>query len=555
MKKLLTASLPALALLALGGCAASRSVATTEDDGVYYSRQDRTTAVARAPQPAASQGRPAPAADDAGQEANPDYQASSGGRQPASNAPEYYDDNYNRSYDNASRFRRPYQGPTVGLAYYAPPVVFAPVYNGFAYGSGFDNFGYSPFGGPFYDPFFGPVAFAGSFYQPYGFYDPFFYGFGPRFINIGFGRPWGGFGHGRGFFGGAYAYDPFLFGGYYCGNSFGRGYQGYSHGLANNDYYGGNYGGNRPIVRANGSGSDSPVLVGRRGGRGGDVLAGRGSDAAGNQPAPPSGGRRNMDGVAPAPGAPASGIVDPSAPATAADLPVGAGNSGRRRMDDGRASAPNRPTPIAANQDPSPTAGTRLNDEAGTRGAADPTGRSAAPAAGAEPGRPARSRWRNLDESGAGATTTGDAPAAERGYEQPAERPTRRGRFAEMAPDNGQAQPGYGRRRAEQQPAAQPEPQPEQPRRTYERQERQERQEQPQRTYERQERQERQEQPQRSYEQPQRQEQPQRSYEQPQREERSASPSPSYSSPASSGSNGGGDGGGGDGGGRRGGRW
>ena len=47
MKNLLPASLPALALLALGGCATSGALtSTTENDGVYYSSSDHTTAAA-----------------------------------------------------------------------------------------------------------------------------------------------------------------------------------------------------------------------------------------------------------------------------------------------------------------------------------------------------------------------------------------------------------------------------------------------------------------------------------------------------------------------------
>ena len=577
MKKLLTASLPALALFALGGCAASHSVATTEDDGVYYSRQDRTTAVARAiqPQSAAPQGQSAPAgADD--EAANPDYQASAGTRRPAANAPEYYDDNYNTESgysSNRSRFRRPYAGPTVGLAYYAPPVIFAPIYNDFAFGNGFNSWGYSPFGGAFYDPFFSPYAFGRGFYNPYAFYSPFGYGFGGPFVSFhfGFGQPWGG-GFGQGF--GGWGHDPFFNNGFYGGGGFqGRGYRCFNRNIGNGGYYGGN----QPVVYANGNGgnggsSNPPVLVGRRGSRGGDVLADR-SPATGSNVPPAAGnsGRRHMDG-----GAPISGIAAPAAPAPAANAP-GAGNSGRRRMDGGPVSAPaapNRPTPIAANPD---QPGTRVSEEAGSRDTNEQPGRYAAPAgAPAEPGRASRGRWRNLDEGGAG-TAAGNIPAPARGYEQPTqpdtqpdaqpqptERPVRRGRFAENAPDNAQNDNGYGGRRAEQpvvQPERQPE-QPEQPERTYERPQRT--QEQPQRSYEAPQRTEEQpqrsyEQPQRSYEQPQRtQEQPQRSYEQPQRAERSErsySPAPSYSSPASSGGSGGSGGGGGGGGGQRGGRW
>ena len=49
MKNLLTACLPALALLALGGCAGTSALTSSEDDGVYYSSKDRTTAVVQLP--------------------------------------------------------------------------------------------------------------------------------------------------------------------------------------------------------------------------------------------------------------------------------------------------------------------------------------------------------------------------------------------------------------------------------------------------------------------------------------------------------------------------
>ena len=41
----LTAFLPALALFALGGCAGTSALTSSEDDGVYYSSKDHTTAI------------------------------------------------------------------------------------------------------------------------------------------------------------------------------------------------------------------------------------------------------------------------------------------------------------------------------------------------------------------------------------------------------------------------------------------------------------------------------------------------------------------------------
>nr|GFC75354.1 hypothetical protein [Tanacetum cinerariifolium] len=43
MKTLFNSALPALALLALGGCATTGAVSSTETDDVYYSSKDRTT--------------------------------------------------------------------------------------------------------------------------------------------------------------------------------------------------------------------------------------------------------------------------------------------------------------------------------------------------------------------------------------------------------------------------------------------------------------------------------------------------------------------------------
>ncbi|WP_375416360.1 hypothetical protein [uncultured Hymenobacter sp.] len=499
MKKLLTASLPALALLALGGCSATRSVATTEDDGVYYSSKDRTTAVVR-PAPAAS-AETAPAAseiDNDGEAANPDYQAADTRRQ-ARNAPEYYDDGYSSSsYDNDSRFRRPYAGPTVGLGYYSPPVVFAPAVVSYGFPA------YGGYGGAFYDPYYS--SFASPFYSPYAFYDPFLspygYGYGASFvsINIGFGRPWGGYGYGRPYYGGygAYAYDPYYGGGY------GRGY--------GNDGYGAYYGGSRQVIRPNGSSyanTSNPVLVGPRRGRGGDVLAGRGNAVAapGSTPAPTA-GRGRRGGIVASPDAPLGGLTAPAAPASSA---VGDASYGRRRVSsDG--TAPNRPTAITDRDQPAVT-GRRSEDAAARLSRTEAT--LSTPPAEANVESRSRRRLRGVSE---GSTTTGNE--AGRVYErsQPADvqpmeqRPARRTRIYESAPDNRQGQTT----RTYERPAEQP-----QPRRTYERPA---------------------EQPQRTYERPAQQE---RTYERPSQ--------PSYSAPSSSGGNSGG--GGGNSGGRRGGRF
>ena len=429
---------------------------------------------------------------------NPDYQTTDTRRQ-ASNAPEYYDDSYSSSsYDDDSRFRRPYAGPTVGLAYYSPPVVFAPAVVSYGFPA------YGGYGGAFYDPYYS--SFASPFYSPYAFYDPFFspfgYGYGGALVNInlGFGRPWGGYGYGYGRpYYGAYAYDPY-YGGY------GRGY--------GNGGYNAYYGGSRQVIRPNGSSyanANNPVLVGPRRGRGGDVLAGRGNAVAapGNTPAPTA-GRGRRGGVAASPDAPLGGLTAPGAPASSA---VGEASYGRRRVSSD-ATAPNRPTAITDRDQPTAT-GRRSEDAADRLGRAEAT--APTPATESNVNGRSRRRWRDVNEGG---TTTGTVPGSEAGrvYERPQpadvqpveQRPARRARIFESAPDIGQGEAT----RTYERPAQQS-----QPRRTYERPA---------------------EQPQRTYERPAQQE---RTYERPSQ--------PSYSSPSPS--SGGGNSGGG--GGRRGGRF
>ncbi|MBF9239024.1 hypothetical protein I2I05_16600 [Hymenobacter sp. BT683] len=222
MKNLLTAILPALALLALGGCASTSGLATSEDDGVYYSSQDRTTAVVRQAQPSATS---APArTEEATEEAtNPDYNgntASSSTRQ-NSGSDEYYDNTY--TYMQGL----PNYGP--GVSYYTP---YSPYTNlNYAGAWGIGACGFSPYG--ICDPFYS------SFYSP-------FYGYGSGLsISFGFGRPWGygGYGYGRPFGRGYGAgfYDPYFYGGPMYGGYYGRGGGYYGGG-----YYGSNFGyGNR----------------------------------------------------------------------------------------------------------------------------------------------------------------------------------------------------------------------------------------------------------------------------------------------------------------------
>lgn len=240
MKNLLTATMPALALLALGGCATSGALTTsTETDGVYYSSSDHTTAAAR-PAPVAygygSQGTiPARALDDTTpvnrdttDDANPDYQGGTSQNGYATGS-DYYSNSYNSglSYYNPSGFNQPYTGPGVSTYNYAPAYGASPSYYGspMGYSSAF-GYGYSPFGygvSPFmsygYSPFgYGSPYGGGGFYDP--FYSPFGYGYGSG-LSIGFGFGYGGFGGFGSPYG--YGYSPFGYGSPY-GYGYGRGY-------------------------------------------------------------------------------------------------------------------------------------------------------------------------------------------------------------------------------------------------------------------------------------------------------------------------------------------
>lgn len=278
MKNLLTATLPALALLALGGCATSGALtSTTESDGVYYSSQDKTTATSKLNsvytnrgynQSVANSANPdgfaynratdatgtdaAPATTD---DANPDYVAGAG------TATEGYDtstlgassDYYANSLAaNGSGFGVPYTGPGMSSYNYSSAVSnYSPFY-GSPYGAGL---GYGAFGGYGY-PY-------GGLYSPYaysGFYDPFYSpGYSPFYSPFGYGSGLSlAFGFGYGGFGG--------FGYPYRGYGYGRGFYG-------NDYYGGGFY-NRPAIYTNRTNAPTPgaVLVGGRPSRGGAVL-------------------------------------------------------------------------------------------------------------------------------------------------------------------------------------------------------------------------------------------------------------------------------------------
>ncbi|OWP64645.1 hypothetical protein CDA63_02485 [Hymenobacter amundsenii] len=218
MKKHLPAFLPALALLTLGGCATTSNLATTENDGMYYSALDRVTAPAVAPMADMPSANP-------GDIANPDYNGSGTATRGGA---EYYDDDYYYA-SRLRRFNTPYRGSSLG--YY--------------------DFAYT-------DPFFyGSPVFAYSPYSPYGYYDPFarpYYGYGGLSINIGFG-----YGFGRPYYrpvGYGYSYDPYGYG-YYPGSPWGGYYGGYGGGrYARNYYNGGGYYGGGSGYYGNGYGSN-----------------------------------------------------------------------------------------------------------------------------------------------------------------------------------------------------------------------------------------------------------------------------------------------------------
>lgn len=546
MKNLLTAALPAVVLLALSGCAGTAGLATSEDDGVYYNSNDRTTASAPAAGYAngSATGRyqnqnqggsynngagsanggynnqPTPAQTQTDEAANPDYNGSTGNAQnggsdqyynggtAANNGNGNYDQGYNNGYNNgrsSARFRSPYAGP--GVAYYAPPM-WAP-YNVIAvpsYGWGGGYCGFSPYGGYGYDPFYSGFSGPGYGYGS-GFSISFGYGFGGGFGGYGY-RPYGGF------------YDPY-WGSYYGRGYGGGGYYGSGYGGYGGGYYGGGYGyggqSRNVIYTGNSSysgdrGAGNTVLVGPRGGRGGDVTGGRSAAGAANQG---NGGRvgRWDDGST------GGGIGTPGGTGGRGNV-IGGGVSGnattlqnvrttRILEDGGTKPGYNAPMPVSGN------GGGRYgeNQGGGFQNNAAPTGKEEAAYGGGRTGRmaPVNAPEPTIKnngygiEDGRGGQGNGRFENGSGGYNQaqPVQpqgdnmQPVRRGGFF-----GGNSQP--------------------------------QQQSQPQRNYER---------PQRSYE------APQRSYEAPQR---------SYERPAYNGGGGGGGnsgGGGGNSGGGRSGRW
>ncbi|WP_210114352.1 hypothetical protein [Hymenobacter aquaticus] len=223
MKSILNTVLPAMALLALGGCATTSGLTSTEGDGVYYSSKDRTTYNAPARSTASAPDNSPQDNTSSDAETNPDYASSGSGRSSAQGgSSEYYDDDYSYS----ARIRRFHQPVYRSFGYgYYDPFYSDP----FWYGGGVYSYGYSPYSwGPgygYYDPFYGP-----------------YYGGSAVIINIGIGRPYynpwrygyGGYGYG--------------YGGYGYGGGYGLGYyDGYRNGLYRNSNYG--YGGTVRNVR------------------------------------------------------------------------------------------------------------------------------------------------------------------------------------------------------------------------------------------------------------------------------------------------------------------
>ncbi|WP_201982698.1 hypothetical protein [Hymenobacter rubidus] len=235
MRNLLTAYLPALALLALGGCAGTSALTSSEDDGVYYSSKDRTTAVVA---PASAQ---APASTN--EAANPDYNGgtagASSGRQ-GSGSDQYYDNSYTYMQGVPRYGSSTYYGP--GLSYYTPYSPYTSLNYGYGWGGG--ACGFSPYAYGGYAPLYG------SFYSPYGYgYSPY-YGYGSGVsISFGFGRSYGyspyGYGYGYSPYGYGYGgYDPYYYNSPFYGGYYGRGgyygssyygYSGYGAGYSNSD--------------------------------------------------------------------------------------------------------------------------------------------------------------------------------------------------------------------------------------------------------------------------------------------------------------------------------
>ena len=481
MKNPLAAFLPALALLALGGCAGTSALTSSEDDGVYYSSRDRTTAVVNTPTPST------PISTE--EAANPDYNGSSNSssaRQGNSGSDQYYDNTYTYMHGV----------PNYGVTSYAPysPYTTLSYGAGSAWGGG--SYGFSPFSYGFYDPFYS------SFNNP-------FYGYGSGInISISFGRPYGygGYGYGRPYgygYGGGF-YDPYYYSSPFYGGYYGRGgYYGNNYG----SYYGNNYGSNGGYYGNN---------YGSNGGYYGNDLNRR-NTTPGHRADRMSDGRYSTDGVStsnptttPGGGRPRSTMDGRMSPGTGMQpLPAAGANTDNRARGE---AVPAAPSPQPTRADESYNRPRRMDgtDQPRYRNMEQPT-----TGQGQVNNDNSRGRWRNTEvqPQGGQPQPTNDQPMRQEGQR-------RRGGFFQDVFTQPANQGQGGGQAADQQPTRQ---------RSYE----QPQQQQPQRTYE-QPRQRTYEQPQqRSYEQPQ-----QRSYEQPQR----SYSQPSYSAPSNGGGSGGGGG-------------
>ncbi len=492
MKNLLTALLPALALFALGGCAGTSALTSSEDDGVYYSSKDRTTAVVS----------PAPAPAGTDEATNPDYngnQTRSSARQ-GSGSNEYYDNTY--TYMRGV--------PSYGVTTYVPYSPYTVIsYNSYgSYGWGGGACGYSPYAYGGYDPFYSP------FYSPY-------YGYGPSInISFGFGQPYGygGYGYGRPYgygygYGGGF-YDPYYYNSPYYGGYYGRGGY-YGNNYYGGSYYGGRYGNGYSNNGYYGNDNRNRVTTGHRSDRMSDGRYSTGSaNSAGTTGSSAGGGRVRTDG-----------LIAPTTPAptpTTQPMPGVANEGGGRFRSDAVTAAP---SPQPTRSEGSFNRPRRLDraDQPQYRDMEQmpTTTRPRTEGMPADQGQVTRDntggRWRNTDTQPRGDQMQPQSqPEAEQPVRQDGQR--RRGGFFQDV--FTQPNTNGGRQASEQQPERQRSyDQPRQ--RTYEQPQQRSYEQPQQRTYE---------QPQqRSFEQPQ-----QRSFEQPQR---------SNNQPSNSGGNEGGGGG------------
>jgi len=393
MKNSLTAFLPALALLALSGCASTGAIATSEDDGVYYSSKDRNTAIVT-PAPAASTST---ASNEA---ANPDYNgapATAGSSQ--QNQKEYYDDSYATSRSSRTYV---YSGP--GVAYYAPPVYAPYTTLSYSYGWGGGYCGYSPYGSAFYDPFYSP------FYSPY-------YGYGSGVtISFGYGRPWGYGGYYSPYYGYGYGspwaygyggyYDPYYYGGRYYGGYYGpRGYYG-------SNYYGNAYYGN--------GGYRKPITTGHRTDRmssGGRVNT-TASSGGTSVPSSSGGGRVRTGGR--------SASIDGPTSQPMPNTPEG---GGRVRTGEQITSAP-MPASYSTQPDTKPT---RVRNEPQQLGSLDQPANQPA-------NQPVRMSPENTQPTGGGKRWRGEEMSQQMGQATPAPQPQPMTQPASM-PDGGERKP------------------------------------------------------------------------------------------------------------------